>query len=296
MPDFFTNRPVSYKGDFLISHASESHTKITNNSGNNVYLCKQFQVRMLQRYFIRFSYDGTQYHGWQFQPNDLSVQETMTEIMRCVLGPELQLTAAGRTDAGVHAECMYAHFDTEVEIPDTNEMATKLNYMMPADIAVQAILPVHSTAHARFDAVSRTYEYRIMAVKDPFHRFFVSRYQYQLNVEAMNAAASALLDYRDFTSFSKSHTDVKTNNCRIEKASWEQQATQLVFTIKADRFLRNMVRAIVGTLLDVGRGKLDVTDFRRIIEQKDRCAAGISAHAKGLFLVDVEYPGSLFLQ
>lgn len=249
---------------------------------------------MLQRYFIRFSYDGTHYHGWQIQPNGVSVQSTMTEVMQRLFGPELQLTAAGRTDAGVHARTMYAHFDTGKPLGDLKVLARKLSYMMPPDIAVQAIIPVVPGAHARFDAVSRTYEYRMSSVKNPFTRRYVTPYYNTLDVAAMNAAAATLFDYEDFTSFSKLHTDAKTNICRIMKAVWEERGDELVFVIQADRFLRNMVRAIVGTLLEVGRGKMDVAGFRAVIEAKDRCAAGVSVDAKGLFLMDIQYPECIF--
>lgn len=215
--------------------------------------------------------------------------------MKQLFGPDFQLTGAGRTDAGVHAACMYAHFDTEKEMGDLKALAYKVNYMMPPDIAVFSIQQVKPDANARFDALSRTYEYRMNAVKDPFSRLFTAPFYGQLNVAAMNRAAAVLFDYDDFTSFSKLHTDVKTNICKIMMAEWQWRGDQLVFVIQADRFLRNMVRAVVGTLLEVGRGKLDVDGFRQVIERKDRCAAGASVEAKGLFLVDVAYPDSLFL-
>jgi tRNA pseudouridine38-40 synthase len=250
---------------------------------------------MPYRYFIRFSYDGTNYHGWQIQPNGMTVQEMMTNIMRRIFGPGLELTGAGRTDSGVHAEMMYAHFDVDKYIDDTHAMACKLNYMMPADISVQEVRQVRPDAHARFDAVSRRYEYRICQSKTPFQRNFVTHISSKLDVEAMNKASEILFEYSDFTSFSKLHTDVKTNNCKITKAYWENIDGLLVFTIEADRFLRNMVRAIVGTMLDVGRGKIDLGAFRNIIELKDRCEAGTSVEARGLFLVDVSYPEELFI-
>lgn len=250
---------------------------------------------MPYRYFIRFSYDGTNYHGWQIQPNGMTVQEMMTTIMRRIFGPELELTGAGRTDSGVHAEMMYAHFDVAKRIDDTIAMAGKLSYMMPADISVQEIRQVRPEAHARFDAVSRRYEYRISQVKNPFQRNFATHISSKLNVEAMNKASEILFEYSDFTSFSKLHTDVKTNNCKITRACWERRGELLVFTIEADRFLRNMVRAIVGTMLEVGRGKIGLDDFRNIIELKNRCEAGTSVEARGLFLVNVHYPEDLFI-
>lgn len=250
---------------------------------------------MKYHYFIRFSYDGTNYHGWQVQPNGITVQEKMTSVMQQIFGNDLLLTAAGRTDSGVHAEMMFAHFDTDIQITDTKSMALKLNYMMPFDIAVYDVMPVVQEAHARFDAISRTYEYRMSPLKNPFNRFFQVHFHNSLDLDAMNKAAAILMEYTDFTSFSKLHTDVKTNNCCITKAFWEQRGDLFVFTIKADRFLRNMVRAIVGTMLEVGRGKMDISGFRAVIEAKDRCIAGTSVDAKGLFLVEILYPDNLFL-
>lgn len=250
----------------------------------------------MQRFFIHFSYDGTHYHGWQIQPNGMSVQEMMTTVMKQLFGPDFHLTGAGRTDSGVHASCMYAHFDSEKDLGDLKALAYKVNYMMPPDIAVFSIRRVLPDANARFDALSRTYEYRMSAVKNPFNRFYTAPFYGQLDVVAMNQAAPVLFEYDDFTSFSKLHTDVKTNICNIKKAEWVWRGDQLVFVIQADRFLRNMVRAVVGTLLEVGRGKLDVAGFRRVIELKDRCAAGASVEAKGLFLVEVAYPDHLFVE
>lgn len=244
----------------------------------------------MPRYFLKFSYDGTAYHGWQIQPNQVSVQKSMTKVLARLFGSEVELTGAGRTDAGVHARCMFAHFDSPFALLDCTAMARKLNHMMPFDIAVHALYLVGPKAHARFDAHSRTYEYHLCASKDPFRRAYSMYMNFPLDVAAMNRAAACLFDYQDFTSFSKLHTDVKTNHCRIRQAYWEQRDGMLVFTIQADRFLRNMVRAIVGTLLLVGRGKMDEAGFREVIEARDRCKAGGSVEAKGLFLVDVEYP------
>lgn len=249
----------------------------------------------MQRYFIRFAYDGTHYHGWQIQPNGMSVQEKMTTIMQQLFGPDVNLTGAGRTDAGVHASGMVAHVDLEQDPGDLKVMARKLTYMMPPDITVYSIRKVQAGANARFDALSRTYEYRMTSVKDPFNRLYTVPYHGTLDVEAMNRAAAILFDYDDFTSFSKLHTDVKTNICRIMRAEWLRRGDEWVFVIQSDRFLRNMVRAIVGTLLEVGRGKMDEAGFRRVIELKDRCAAGASVAARGLFLMDVAYPESIFM-
>jgi tRNA pseudouridine38-40 synthase len=250
---------------------------------------------MKQRYFIEFSYDGTSYHGWQIQPDGMTVQEKMTTVMRLLFGSDLQLTGAGRTDAGVHALKMVAHFDTDHPINDTASLVFKLNGMLPPDIAIQHIRRVLPEAHARFDALSRTYEYRLSTIKDPFTRAYSLPYYATLDVAAMNEAAACLLDYTDFTSFSKLHSQVKTHDCRIYRAYWERRGHLLVFTIQANRFLRNMVRAIVGTSLEVGRGKMDKRGFQAVIEARDRQLAGTSVAAKGLFLVDIGYPSSLFL-
>lgn len=241
------------------------------------------------RYCIKFAYKGTNYHGWQEQPNDVSVQSVLTEALCRILRCHVELTGAGRTDAGVHAKCMYAHFDLENIIEDLPLITNKLNSVLPNDIAVDKVFPVADDFHARFSAKSRTYNYFVTTKKVPFMTEFAARFTFPLNMDAMNEAARKLLDYTDFTSFSKVHTDVKTNNCTIYHAQWEPTEYGMVFTIKANRFLRNMVRAIVGTLIEVGKGKLTVDQFCDIIEKKDRCAAGMSVPAQGLFLVDVEY-------
>lgn len=248
------------------------------------------------RYFMEFSYDGTRYHGWQIQPGQPTVQEVMTEVFRRIFGQEFSLTAAGRTDAGVHARQMVAHFDTEVRIDDLPAMAGRLSGMLPADIAVHSLRPVRADAHARFDAISRTYEYHFSLEKDPFTQRYATFLAHCPDVALMNEGARVLLEYCDFTSFSKLHTDVKTNNCRIMQARWELRGQELVFTIQSDRFLRNMVRAIVGTMLELGRKKIDVAGFRQIIERKDRCEAGTSVPAQGLFLTRVEYPENVYLK
>lgn len=211
-----------------------------------------------------------------------------------LLRREVDVVGAGRTDAGVHASLMVAHFDSE-ETLDTHLVADKLNRLLPPDISVYRLRAVKPDAHARFDAVSRTYKYYVTTAKSPFNRQYRCRLFQQPDFERMNEAARTLFDYTDFTSFSKLHTDVKTNNCRIMHAAWTQvDEVTWVFTIRADRFLRNMVRAVVGTLLEVGRGKLSVEGFRRVIEQKDRCKAGTSVPGNALFLVDISYPEELF--
>ncbi len=250
----------------------------------------------MQRYFVYLAYDGTSYHGWQIQPNGNSVQEELMKALSTLLRRPVEVVGAGRTDAGVHASLMVAHFDA-TEPCDPVFLTDKLNRLLPPDISVYRVVPVKADAHARFDATSRTYKYYVTTTKTPFGRAYKCRlFGAPLDFCRMNEAADVLAEYTDFTSFSKLHTDVKTNNCRIMHARWEQVSdTEWVFTIRADRFLRNMVRAIVGTLFEVGRGKLSVEGFRRIIEQKDRCKAGTSAPGHALFLVDVEYPEEVFI-
>lgn len=243
------------------------------------------------RYFIYLSYDGTNYHGWQVQPNANSVQAELMRGLSILLRHDTEVIGAGRTDTGVNAKLMVAHFDTVSPLPSPDELAHRLNRLLPPDIAIQRIVPVKDDAHARFSATARTYQYHVSNRKDPFDRHYTYRCPLALDYEKMNEAASRLFDYTDFTSFSKLHTDTKTNNCRIMYARWENG----VFTIKADRFLRNMVRAIVGTLMEVGRGAISIDDFCKIIEKKDRCAAGSSMPGNALFLTDIEYPEEIFL-
>jgi len=248
----------------------------------------------VQRYFLYLAYNGTRYHGWQVQPNGVTVQERIEEALTLLLRRETPIVGAGRTDAGVHARLMVAHFDTEDVLQDFQGLVEKLNRVLPSDISVYKIVPVRADAHSRFDALSRTYRYYLVDRKDPFFGMYAWRYHGNLDFEKMNEAASCLFRYTDFTSFSKLHTDVKTNNCRIMKACWKKENDLWVFEIKADRFLRNMVRAIVGTLYDVGRGRLSVGDFCRVIEDKNRCKAGTSAPGNALFLVNIEYPEEIF--
>lgn len=223
------------------------------------------------------------------QPKAISVQEVLTKAMKILFRGDFELIGAGRTDAGVHAKSMYAHFDTEIEF-DKDQMIQKLNSFLPEDITVYRFFEVSKDAHARFDAVSRSYEYHIHTFKNSFLKD-LSWYHYRnLNVEKMNEAAKILLDYEDFECFSKTHTDVFTFNCTITEAFWEQKNDQLIFHISANRFLRNMVRAIVGTLINVGLGKISTEDVRKIIESKSRSKAGFSVPAHGLFLTKVVYP------
>ena len=251
----------------------------------------------VQRYFVYLAYDGTNYHGWQIQPNGSSVQECLMKALSTFLRQEINVVGAGRTDAGVHALLMVAHFDFE-EMLDTAIVTEKLNRLLPPDISVYKVRLVKPDAHARFDAVARTYKYYVTTTKYPFNRQYRCRFYHPLDYERMNEAARTLFEYIDFTSFSKSHTDAKTNICHITHAEWtklEGEDETWVFTIRADRFLRNMVRAIVGTLIEVGWGKLSIEGFRQVIEQQNRCKAGTSVVGQALFLVNVEYPEDLFL-
>jgi len=242
------------------------------------------------RYFIKLSYKGTHFHGWQIQPNGVTIQGEITKALRLILKqPDLSIVGAGRTDTGVHAKVFYAHVDFQSPIASTGDLVFKLNRFLPSDIAIHDIFEVKPDAHSRFDAQSREYHYFINQHKDSFSKE-TSWYLYgNLNVNLMNAAAARLLSYTDFTSFSKLHTQVKNNICRIDEAQWKQNGDKLVFTIKADRFLRNMVRAIVGTLVEIGKGKLSIEEFEHIIQSKDRRRAGESAPAQGLFLWDIKY-------
>lgn len=247
------------------------------------------------RYFIYFSYDGAAYHGWQVQPNAITVQQVLEEALAKLVRQPVPLVGAGRTDAGVNAACMVAHGDFPCEV-DCAQLVYKLNKILPPDIAVSGVRRVKDDAHARFDALSRRYNYRVVTAKSPFVRRYACRVLPGVDFEAMNRAAEILYEYTDFTSFSKLHTDVKTNNCKVTFARWRQVGdNEWVFEIEADRFLRNMVRAIVGTLLLVGRGKLTLDGFRAVIENKARGEAGDSAMGEALFLVDVKYPDDIFL-
>ena len=240
------------------------------------------------RYFIEFTYRGTDFHGSQTQPNGNTVQAEMEAAFATILRTPVPLTFAGRTDAGVHAEKMVAHFDVEKNIPAN--LGARLNNLLPDSIAVRNIRRVTDEAHARFDAIERTYYYRITTRKDPFLYINHTRVAAELDFDAMNSAAKRLIGKQDFASFCRTHTDVKTTICDVREAKWVQEsATKYYFVITADRFLRNMVRALVGTLLEVGFGKLTVQDFQNIINQKDRCAAKTSVPANALFLTEVRY-------
>lgn len=250
------------------------------------------------RYFIKLAYNGKAYHGWQWQDNAISVQQVLEEGISRIFNEKISVTGAGRTDTGVHAREFFAHFDLSALFSQQElaEKVYKLNSFLPKDIFIFDIYPVQKEAHARFDAVSRTYEYIITTRKDPFNHEFAWYFYGELDLDLMNKGAELLLNYTDFTSFSKLHTQVKTNNCKLMEAYWEQRDHLLIFTIKADRFLRNMVRAIVGTLVDVGRGKYNISDLNDIIEAKDRSEAGLSVPAHGLFLVNIEYDNGIWIK
>ena len=249
----------------------------------------------MKRYFIYLSYSGKNYCGWQSQPNGISVQEVIEKALSTILRISTPILGAGRTDAGVHARQMVAHFDADLTNIQFDFLTNKLNSFLPYDIAIQKIVEVKNDAHARFDAMSRLYRYYITTVKDPFLHDTYYRIRNDIDLEKMNTCAKVLFEYNDFTSFSKLHTDVKTNLCSIAQAHWVQEGNRYIFTIKADRFLRNMVRAIVGTLLEAGAGRLDEVGMRRIIEAKDRQTAGRSVVGHALFLEEIEYPTSIFV-
>jgi tRNA pseudouridine38-40 synthase len=246
------------------------------------------------RYFIELSYNGKAYHGWQNQPKSISVQEVIEDSLSKLLNTKTAIVGAGRTDTGVHASQMFAHFDTEV-VFNTTDLIFKLNSFLPNDIAIHDIFEVQPEAHARFDAINRTYLYRITLNKNVFtfdHTFYVKQ---ELNVDKMNEASKILLDYKDFQCFSKSKTDVKTYVCDIMKAEWFFKEDELHFVIKADRFLRNMVRAIVGTMINIGIGKLNIEELHAVIQSKNRSKAGFSVPAHALYLTHVEYPNTIKL-
>lgn len=253
-------------------------------------------TRELKRYFIQLSYDGTAYHGWQIQENTFrTIQQVLNEMLSRLLNEPVFVTGCGRTDTGVHAKEYYAHFDCSINLKeDEAKWIFKFNHALPGDIALQKIIEVADNANARFDAVSRTYEYHIHQKKNPFltnRSYFM---YFNLNVDQMNKAAALLFEYIDFSSFAKSNTQNFTSNCKIYKAEWQVKNDKLIFTISADRFLRNMVRAIVGTLINVGKGKISLEEFKTIIEKKNRSGAGLSVPACGLYLTNVTYPKNQF--
>lgn len=241
------------------------------------------------RYFVTFSYDGARYHGWQIQPNGDSVQARLQEALSTLLRQEIGVTGAGRTDAGVHARMMVAHFDCDSEL-DCPQLAYKLNRLLPYDIAVEKVEPVGDEMHARFSATSRTYHYYIHTVKDPFQRAYSCELHYPLDFAKMNEAGQLLTGYDDFGAFCKAGADVKTTLCRVTEARWIQTSPSTwYFRITANRFLRNMVRAVVGTMIDVGRRRLSLDEFCKVIEGKRRTEAGESMPANALFLENITY-------
>jgi len=252
----------------------------------------QQSYRIPLRYFVQFSYNGKVYHGWQNQPNAITVQQVLEKAFSTLLRTDVALMGAGRTDTGVHAKQMFAHFEVD-EIDDLNDLIYKLNSFLPEDVAVQEIFDVLPEAHARFDATQRTYEYWVIQDKNPFYMDSAYYVKHSLDIKKMNDAAALLLKNKDFECFSKSNTDVHTYLCDLTEAFWKQEGDLLVFTITANRFLRNMVRAIVGTLLDVGTGKSTLADVKSIINSKDRSEAGYSVPAKGLYLTRIIYPNTI---
>lgn len=245
------------------------------------------------RYFLEIAYNGKNYFGWQRQPNEISVQQVLEECLSTFLRRDIKIVGAGRTDTGVHAKQIYAHFDTEW-IDDLNNFKYRMNSFLPYDIVIKNVIPVKKDAHARFDAQERTYQYVIVTTKDPFKDKLAYQLYHKPDVLLMNQAAELLLEHKDFKCFSKSKTDVKTYNCNISAAFWIVDEDRIVFSITANRFLRNMVRAIVGTLLDIGFGKKSIADLENILESRSRSMAGASAPAEGLYLVKVVYPSAVF--
>ena len=243
------------------------------------------------RYFIHLAYNGANYNGWQTQPELPTVQETLEKALTTLLRQPIAVVGCGRTDTGVHASDFYAHFDYSGQWSVVSgQLVFKLNNFLPPDIAIFDIFPVADNAHARFDATARTYQYHVSDRRLPFRQGQYCRIYFKPDIDKMNEAARVLMEYDDFTSFAKLHTQVKTNICHLSHAEWTDEEGGWVFTIRSNRFLRNMVRSVTGTLLDVGRGKLSIEGLREIIEKKDRCAAGVSMPACGLFLTKVEYP------
>ena len=247
------------------------------------------------RYFIELSYHGKHYHGWQKQANEISVQETIEKALSILLKEEISVIGCGRTDAGVHARQFFLHFDIEKRL-DKEKLKYKLNSFLPEDIGIFQVLRVNDEAHARFNAISRSYQYRISLDKNVFENdLSLYIYQTDLNTKKMDEAAALLMNYTDFKCFSRSKTDVKTYDCKITEAYWKTDGQHLEFFITANRFLRNMVRAIVGTLLEVGKGRMTLDEFINVIESRDRMKAGASVKAKGLYLTRVTYPDSIFI-
>jgi tRNA pseudouridine38-40 synthase len=250
-------------------------------------------MKMPYRYFIRLAYNGSAYHGWQVQDNALTVQEVITDAVRMIWYKNFKMIGCGRTDTGVHAREFYAHFDMPEERSpeELEELVNRLNRYLPDDIAIYSIFPVPADLHSRYDAISRTYEYHIHKLKDPFLNDFSWFVPQKLNIDLLNMGGEIIKEYDDFTSFSKANVKRKTNLCKVRTAHWEQSGHRLIFTITADRFLHDMVRAIVGTMIQMGQSRISLEDLRLIIESQNRCSAGESVPAKGLYLTHVGYPG-----
>ena len=244
---------------------------------------------ILNRFLLHISYKGTNFHGWQIQPNAITIQEVIQKALFVLLKEKINLMGAGRTDTGVHAKKYFAHFDTSSKIVEKEKFIKQINGIVGKEIVIHTISKINSDFHSRFSAKSRTYKYYIHTEKNPFIDEFSFLLFKKIDIEKMNKACNILFEYKDFTSFSKLNSGTKTNLCNIYKAKWFRDNEKLIFEIKANRFLRNMVRAIVGTLIDVGIGKISISDFKNIIESKNRSSAGYSVPAKGLFLVDIEY-------
>ena len=249
-------------------------------------------LNFMQRYFLQLSYNGSTFNGWQVQKNaPYTIQQVINQMLSKVLNEPVNVIGCGRTDTGVHASEYFAHFDTNVDVMENhNHWIFKFNHALPPDIAIQRIIKVDERANARYDARARTYKYFIVRKKNTFKIGMAYFFYGHLDVEAMNEAAKELFNYNDFGAFAKSNTQNKTNICQIYKAEWEVDGDELIFTISANRFLRGMVRAIVGTLMRVGKGIMTVDEFKKVIESKDREKAGLSVKASGLYLVKVEYP------
>lgn len=247
----------------------------------------------MHRYFLELCFDGTAYHGWQIQDNAKAVQGEVNKALSTVLQTDCFVTGAGRTDTGVHAMQMFCHFDAEINESDADKLIYQLNSVIPSDIAFKSVVRVKDDANARFDASSRSYLYQIVQEKDPFLINKAWYYPFKINLELMNEACDILKSYRNFASFSKSGSDVKTDICDLKHALWTKNGGIILFNISADRFLRNMVRAIVGTMVEIGRGKMDLAEFRKVIESSDRSKAGFSVPPCGLYLKSISYPYEL---
>lgn len=246
------------------------------------------------RYFAKLAYHGAAYHGWQVQNNAHTVQAEINQALSTITRQPVNVVGCGRTDTGVHAKEFFLHFDLPQRFEQATDLAFKLNCLLPKDIVIHQVFETKPDMHARFSALSRTYEYHLSTQKDPFQQGRAYYFRKPLDVDLMNEAAASLADFTDFTTFSKLHTQVKTNNCVVSQAVWKTDSDPWVFTIRADRFLRNMVRAVVGTLIMVGEKKMDLEGFKQVIEAKNRQLAGPSVPAEGLYLVRVEYPDELF--